>query len=79
MKLDEAGRGARRRRAAAGRAALAVALATLATGCAIPFGPGGDASSDSDAGRRSNRIYLEEQERVERGRQSFGDPFRSDR
>ena len=37
-------------------------------GCAIPFGSGGESSSTSpeEARRERNRMYLQEQERMER-------------
>ena len=63
-----------KRRAAVARRRLTVGLA-LAAGlvlgaCAIPFGNGTESTDRSPEQRRrdQNRLYLEEQERMERGR-----------
>ena len=64
---------ARHRRArswGAGRTRLLVWAAVLALGgCSIPFGPGGESSGGSsspETPRDRNRLYLQEQERMER-------------
>ena len=60
-------------RAAAMSLALALLLGTVVGGCSIPFGPGGDQSpsyqSPEDTRRERNRLYMEEQQRMERTNQ----------
>jgi hypothetical protein len=56
-------------------AGAVVAVAALAGGCAVPFGVGGEGGRPP-GGVRGNLLYLEEQERIERSRQSFGDQYR---
>jgi hypothetical protein len=56
------------------RVALAVVLAAAVTGCAIPFGPGGE-EEPRRTPRERNRLYLEEQERIEQQRQTL-EPIR---
>ena len=79
MTDQEAERAACRRARAGLAAAAALAVVFLTGGCAIPFGAGGDGTYEPEPGRRSNQIYLEEQQRIERNRQSFGDQFPSER
>jgi hypothetical protein len=46
-------------------------LGTTLAGCTIPFGNGGDPSYQSSEERRrdGSRLYMEEQQQMERGRQ----------
>jgi hypothetical protein len=63
--------GDRRRRARARPLRVVLALAVALTGCSIPFGPGGEPSSHQspqETRRERNRIYMQEQEQLERSR-----------
>ena len=59
---------------------LALAAGLILGGCAIPFGAGAESTDRSaeETRRDRNRLYLEEQERIERARQTF-DPVPSER
>jgi hypothetical protein len=52
------------------RLMLALALLQALAGCSIPFGNGGDPSlqSPAETPRDRNRLYTDEQERMERSR-----------
>jgi hypothetical protein len=49
-------------------AGLALAAGLVLSACAVPFGPGAD-QQPAETNRERNRLYLEEQYRMERGRQ----------
>ena len=50
---------------------LVLTLGSVLGGCTIPFGNGGEPTSQSpeETRRERNRLYMEEQERMERSRQ----------
>jgi hypothetical protein len=71
----------RRRRVAAGRLLGLLLVGGALGACAVPFG---SAPEDGRPGppataRERNRLYLEEQERIQRERQGFGSVPPSDR
>jgi len=65
--MGKAGAGRRQGRA---RVVMLAILACAVAGCSIPFGPGSE-NEPSRTPRDRNRIYLEEQERIERERRTF--------
>jgi hypothetical protein len=58
------------------RLGVALIVAGSVTGCAIPFGEDPDPGRPDRTPREQNRLYLEEQERVERARQQSFEPVR---
>jgi len=60
---------------------LALAAGLVLGGCAIPFGNGTETRDRpaEETRRDRNRLFLEEQERIERGRQTFSPIRESER
>ncbi len=75
---ERTGTGARASAARWRWGAMLLLLAGLA-GCAVPFGPEPDPGAPRRSAIERNRLFLEEQERLERQRQSFETIRPSDR